>query len=231
MTSEKTNILYCEDNQTLAFVTKDNLELRNYLVQHVRTGEEALHKLKEDDFDVLIMDIMLPGIDGFEVVRRIRERNIQIPIIFLSAKSMTEDKIEGLRSGADDYMTKPFSIEELVLRVEVCLKRNNTSQEPKNNTYTWGSIEFLPENLLVKSKLTNKRLTQKEADILTYFAEHPNQVIKRSDLLIEVWGEDDYFLGRSLDVFISRLRKILQEENSLEIRNIHSVGFEFVQPF
>lgn len=231
MKKPKTNILYCEDNETLAYVTKDNLELRNFTVDHVTTGEQALQKIKTQDYDAIIMDIMLPGMDGLEVVNRVRKNNNQTPIIFLSAKSMTEDKIEGLRSGADDYMTKPFSIEELVLRLEVCFKRGNQSGAPQADTYTWGSIQFIAQKLLIVANGTEKRLTQKESDILAYLASRPNQVIKRSDVLLEIWGEDDYFLGRSLDVFISRLRKILQTEPSLQIQNIHSVGFEFVQPF
>ncbi len=230
MNHSRPKILYCEDNETLAFVTKDNLELRNYEVEHVSTGEKVLSALRTNDYDLLIMDIMLPGMDGLDTVEKVRERHPELPIIFLTALSLTEDRVKGLRLGADDYLTKPFSIEELDLRMKVCLRRK-TYQPEEISEYRWGEIYFSYDKLILTVGGETLRLTQKEADVLLYFSARPNRVLKRAEILLEIWGEDDYFLGRSLDVFISRLRKYLSSDPSLEIANVHGVGFEFINPY
>jgi DNA-binding response OmpR family regulator len=148
-----------------------------------------------------------------------------VPIIFLTARSLKEDKIKGLKIGADDYITKPFSIEELILKIEVFLRRRTISTPSTASKFSIGEYEFDHPNLTLLHGDDAKTLTQREADLLKLFAEQPNQVIKRSDILEKLWGEDDYFLGRSLDVFISRLRKYLKKDESLKIENIHGVGF------
>ncbi len=222
----KPSILYVEDDPTLSFVTKDNLEMQGYSVTHCENGRIAIETFEHTTFDLCILDVMLPEMDGFQVANFIRRKNSEIPIIFLTAKSLKEDKIHGLRLGADDYLTKPFSIEELQLKIEIFLKRSkvytkdNTESIFKIGNYTF---DFLNLSLVYQDKI--RTLTQKEADVLRYFILHKNLVIKRSSILESVWGEDDYFLGRSLDVFISRLRKYLSDDPSILLENIHGIGF------
>lgn len=223
----KAHLLYVEDDESLSFVTRDNLELQGYQITHCATGQEAMHVIEQNSpkIDLYILDVMLPDIDGFAIARRIRERDTHTPILFLTAKSLKEDRLKGLRLGADDYITKPFSIEELMLKVEIFLRRSQISMPDAPLEYTLGKFRFDHQNLLLKGEGGPRQLTQKEADLLRLFAEQPNQVIRRSDILKKLWGEDDYFLGRSLDVFISRLRKYLRGDDRLKIENIHGVGF------
>jgi DNA-binding response OmpR family regulator len=169
---------------------------------------------------------MLPRKDGFSLAEQIREVNKDIPILFLTAKSMKEDKITGFLKGGDDYITKPFSIEELLLRINVFMKRSQIFAEGNSTTYNIGSTEFDYKNLTVTIGDEVRTLTQKEAEVLRYLISRPNSVIKRSEILENIWGEDDYFLGRSLDVFISRLRKYIKSDHTLEIVNLHGVGFK-----
>lgn len=224
----KPHILYVEDDESLGFVTKDNLELKGYQITHCTDGQSALTIAKSGKFDLCLLDVMLPEKDGFALASEIRQWNIHIPIIFLTAKSLREDKIRGLKIGGDDYITKPFSVEELVLKIEVFLGRNRkTNWNHQNKIQSLGSFKFDYKNLLLIHNDTNRKLTQKEADLLKLLSENKNQVIKRSAILEKIWGEDDYFLGRSLDVFISRLRKYLRADDHLKIENIHGVGFRF----
>jgi len=218
------HLLYVEDDESLSFVTRDNLELQGYQVTYCADGASAMEQVKEGSFDLCILDVMLPDVDGFTIAQEIRKTNIEVPIIFLTARSLKEDKIQGLKLGADDYMTKPFSIEELLLKIQVFLKRSKVFHvEGASNQL--GDYLFDYKNLSLRNGDYNKVLTQKEADLLNLFFLNQNEVIKRSDILEKVWGEDDYFLGRSLDVFISRLRKYLKHDESLKIENIHGVGF------
>ena len=221
----KAHILYVEDDESLSFVTRDNLELQGYRITYCENGKDAMHVIKQNDFDLCILDVMLPDFDGFTIAEEIRKFNTQVPIIFLTAKSMKEDRIRGLRLGADDYMTKPFSIEELILKVEIFLRRSKIASAPVPTYLTVGNYLLDHKNLLLKFGNQAKNLTQKEADLLKMFMENKNEVIKRSFILETLWGEDDYFLGRSLDVFISRLRKYLSQDERISVENIHSVGF------
>lgn len=223
----KAHLLYVEDDESLSFVTRDNLELQGYQITHCATGKEALNIIEAHptDIDLYILDVMLPDIDGFAIARRIRELDTHTPILFLTAKSLKEDRLKGLRLGADDYITKPFSIEELMLKVEIFLRRSQIPLPENASEYALGQFRFDYQNLLLKGQGEPRQLTQKEADLLKLFAEQRNQVIRRSDILKKLWGEDDYFLGRSLDVFISRLRKYLRKDSRLKIENIHGVGF------
>ncbi|MEL6719849.1 MAG: response regulator transcription factor [Bacteroidota bacterium] len=224
----KAHLLYVEDDETLSFVTKDNLELEGYKVTHCINGKAALETIQKQDFDLCILDVMLPGIDGFEIAKNIRKNNQTIPILFLTAKSLKEDRIHGLKIGGDDYITKPFSIEELLLKIEIFLRRKNVVTAPQEEAVLQlGEYTFDYGNLELSIAAQEKRLTQREADLLKYFSDHRNRVLKRSEILTSIWGEDDYFLGRSLDVFISRLRKYLNKDNRLKIENIHGVGFQF----
>ena len=219
------HLLYVEDDETLSFVTQDNLEIQGYKITYCNNGRDALAAWKDQSFDLCILDVMLPFIDGFTLAKEIRKFNKDVPIIFLTAKSLKEDKIYGLRLGGDDYITKPFSIEELILKIEIFLKRNKVNNRERNVNFSIASYNFDYNNLSLACEDCNKTLTQKEADLLKLFAENKNQVLKRSTILEGIWGEDDYFMGRSLDVFISRLRKYLKNDETIKIENIHGVGF------
>lgn len=225
----KATILYVEDDESLGFVTRDNLEIAGYQITHCMDGLEALEHIKNATFDLCLLDVMLPEMDGFTLAKEIRKRDTHIPILFLTAKSLKEDRIHGLKLGADDYITKPFSIEELILKVEVFLRRSkNIGQTPDQTVLKIGQFELDYKNLSLMMGDDNRKLTQREADLLKFLIENKNQVVQRGMILEKIWGENDYFLGRSLDVFISRLRKYLKLDATLKIENIHGVGFRLV---
>lgn len=220
-----TKILYVEDNLSLRFVTSDQLIKRNYDVVTSQDGLEAFELFQKNVFDICVLDVMLPKIDGFELAKKIRAKNKHIPIIFLTARSMQEDKIEGLKLGGDDYLTKPFDIEELCLKIEIFSKRKQISNL-QNDSYKIGKyvLSILEQKIILKD--SEQKLTLKETKLLSLFAEKENTIIKREDILINLWGKNDYFLGRSLDVFISRLRKYLKADDNISIENIRGVGFK-----
>lgn len=220
-------ILYTEDDETLAFLTKDNLEQNNYEVIHCPDGKLGLETFKKESFDICIFDIMMPKMDGFELATEIRKANTDIPIIFLSAKTLKEDRIKGLRLGADDYLVKPFSIEELLLKIEIFLKRSQKNIPVEKAVYEIGKYQFDTKNFILFNENEKIGLTQREAELLKLFLDNKNSVLKREQILTSLWGTDDYFMGRSLDVFISRLRKILANENGISIENLHGIGFRF----
>lgn len=222
----KYKILYAEDDETLAFLTKDNLE-NHYDVTHCTDGEMCLESFKKESFDICIFDIMMPKMDGFDLAEKVRKINSDVPIIFLSAKTLKEDRIKGLRLGADDYLVKPFSIEELLLKIEIFLKRSQKSSISENVIYNVGKYQFDSKNYLVFTDTEKISLTQREAELLKLFLDNKNVVMKREEILKSLWGNDDYFMGRSLDVFISRLRKILSTEKGIVIENLHGIGFKF----
>ncbi len=227
MSKTKAHILYVEDDQTLGFVTKDNLERVGFNVSHFADGKEALEAMRSMDFDLAILDIMLPEIDGFSLARALRLRNGHVPILFLSAKSMKEDKLKGFMSGGDDYITKPFSIEELIMRVNVFLRRSKVLGPDTRKAHEIGDYTLYYSDLMLRHRSgKEKLLTQKEADVLRFLVERENQICRRNLILEKIWGEDDYFMGRSLDVFISRLRKYLSDDEMVQIENIHGVGFK-----
>lgn len=224
---KKASLLYVEDDTTLSFVTRDNLEMKGYAVDYCEDGIRALEMINVKTYDLCILDVMLPKMDGFTLASRIREKNQEIPILFLTARSTREDRIFGLQIGADDYITKPFSIEELLLKIEIFLKRSKILAPPLKlkSTITLGQFLFDPANQQLSGFGESLSLTRRENELLLHFAENMNQVIKREDLLIKVWGNDHFFASRSLDVFISRLRKILKADPGLIIENIHNVGY------
>ncbi|QRR02997.1 response regulator transcription factor [Dyadobacter sandarakinus] len=223
----KKKILYAEDDPNLAFATKDNLEEYDYEVVHAADGAEALDFFEKDHFDICVLDIMMPKMDGFTLAEKIRNADSQVPILFLSARSMQEDKIKGLKLGADDYITKPFSIEELKLRIEVFLRRSKSdiAVSAKPDTARIGKYAFDFQKLNLSLDGQTQNLTFREAEVLKYISERADQVIRRDELLKAIWGDDDYFMGRSLDVFISRLRKYLSGDPDIRIDNVHGVGF------
>ena len=227
MTKNKPQILYVEDDIYLSFVTKDNLELKGYAITFCKDGKEALEAFQKKTFDLCILDVMMPEMDGYTLARNIRAVNEHIPILFLSAKSMKEDRITGLMAGGDDYITKPFSIEELCLKIEVFLKRSRISGSGKLNRgeIRLGNYIFDYMNLRLNYNNTSQRLTSRESELLKYLAENRNKVLKKEDILNEVWGSDSYFNSRSLDVFVSKLRKYLREDTTIQINNVHGIGF------
>jgi DNA-binding response OmpR family regulator len=187
-----------------------------------------LEVFKNEEFDICILDIMMPKMDGFELAEEIRKIDIDVPIIFLSAKTLKEDRIKGLRLGADDYLVKPFSIEELLLKIEIFLKRSQKNGLDKKSVYEIGKYQFDTKNFILFNENEKVGLTQREAELLKLFLDNKNLVLKRQQILNSLWGDDDYFMGRSLDVFISRLRKILANEKGIAIENLHGIGFRFI---
>lgn len=220
-------ILYAEDDETLAYLTKDNLEQNNYKVTHCMDGLSSLENFKTNTFDICIFDIMLPKMDGFELTREIRKINPDVPIFFLSSKILKEDRIKGLKLGADDYLVKPFSIEELLLKIEIFLARSKKNKNFDQQIYTIGAYEFNASSYRVCREDEKISLTQREGQLLKLFLDNKEKVLKREEILKKLWGNDDYFLGRSLDVFISRLRKILSKDQRISIENLHGIGFRF----
>lgn len=221
----KPKIFYLEDDATLAFLTKDNLEEKGFEVVHCLSGKDAFEIFIGTGFDLCILDIMLPEVDGFTIAKLIRQKNPHIPILFLSAKSLKEDKLEGFKLGGDDYILKPFSIEELVCRINVFLKRNNTDSLIKREDLKLGSFTFQYSSLSLSLEDTQISLTKREADLLHLFIENMNKIVTREEILKKLWGDDDYFMGRSLDVFVSRLRKLFKADPNIQLENVHGVGF------
>ncbi len=230
MSEKNFKLLLVEDDEALRFIVKDNLEQNNYDVEVAEDGQIALELFEKNDFDLIILDVMLPKIDGFQVAERIRKANQQVPIIFLTARSMNEDKITGLTIGGDDYIPKPFSMEELLLKIKIFLKRSQSQPVANGSsirTIEIGAFIFHPEELTLSINGEARNLTLKEAELILLFAENQNKVLSRNDILKKVWGSDDYFLGRSLDVFISRLRKYFKNDPNVKIINLHGIGFRF----
>jgi len=219
-------ILLVEDDEALSFIIKDHLTKNKYAVEHYKEGKKALEAFKSKTFHCCILDIMLPEMDGFELAKQIRSIDEDVPIIFLTARSLTEDRIYGLRIGADDYITKPFSIEELLLKIKIFLRRSNVvNPSIKTQIYRTGQYIFNYPNLQLIFNGKAQKLTQREGDLLKMLVEHKGSIVKREDILNKLWGSANYYTSRSLDVFISRLRKLLQNDPKIKIENIHNVGY------
>jgi DNA-binding response OmpR family regulator len=226
----KIKILLVEDDLNLGLVITDHLKSLDYDVICAEDGSEGLVKFNEDAFDLCILDVMLPLLDGFSLAKDIRKINTEIPILFLTAKSMTEDKITGFEAGGDDYLTKPFSMQEFQLRVKALLRRVKVAKTEDEKVYNIGLYSYDKENQILTISGKEKTLTKKEAQILRLLFKYKNQVISREIILKGVWGQDDYFVGRSLDVFITKLRKYFGEDPRIVISNLHGVGFKFEIP-
>ncbi len=224
---KKASILYVEDDLTLSFITRDNLMLKGYEVDFADDGLKALEMIRLRSYDLYILDVMLPKMDGFTLAAKIRETNVDTPIIFLTARSLMEDRIHGLQLGGDDYITKPFSIEELVLKIEVFLRRRKIIPLENNRTtvIALGAYSFNADNQQLYFADKVSTLTFRECELLRLFAQNLNQIVKREQILMKVWGNDQYFSSRSLDVFISRIRKLLKSDPAIKIENIHNIGY------
>ena len=223
----KVKILLAEDDTSLGFMIADQLKSEGYNVTLCSDGAEAFQRFNDQKFHLCIFDVMMPKKDGFTLAKDIRKIDSEIPILFLTAKSMTEDKVAGFRSGGDDYLTKPFSIDELQVRITALLKRINIIIEtPEDKVIKIGSYIFDTENFILRHTKFEKTLTKKEAQILKILHKFKNQVVERDFVLNAVWGQDDYFVGRSLDVFITKLRKYFTEDETIHIVNVHGIGFK-----
>ena len=223
-------IFYVEDDANLSLVVKECLEVAGHQVFHFTKGDEAMVNFARLDADLCILDVMLPGVDGFSIAKAIRSLNPSIPIIFISARLGIEDKLNALNIGADDYIFKPFSIEEVLLKVKIFFKRKSASATDDSDRYKPAQIGiFLFDyfNYTLSFDQTEIKLTQRESELIRFFLKNANKVIKREDILIALWGQDDYFLGRSLDVFISKIRKHFQPDPNIKIETIPRVGFRF----
>ena len=230
MQQAKGNILFAEDDSSLAFMVKDTLEEEGYKVVHCSDGQTAIDNFDKSKFDICILDIMMPNKDGYTVAKKIRQQSDVIPILFLSTKNQEEDRLKGYETGADDYLAKPFSMPEFLKKIEVFLRRSKKLYSETIEDFVIGNIHFSFVNLKIVAQGETFNITQREADLLKFFCEHQNKVVKREEVLINVWGKDDFFLGRSMDVFISKIRKYLKAEPGVAIETIHGIGFRFTVP-
>ncbi|GAA4846876.1 response regulator transcription factor [Algivirga pacifica] len=232
--SDTVKILLVEDDKIVASIVKKYLDLRGYLVHHAGDGVSGLKEFEKYKFDLLILDVMMPHKDGYNLAEEIRQRDQYVPILFMSSNNMPKDKIKAFQTGADDYIAKPVDMEELELRIKVILKRQNSEpkvdfdreEDPQEIHIGQYTLDF-PYQKLSRGDDTRK-LTTREAELLRFLYRKRNGLIKREYILQEVWGDDDYYKGRSLDVFMSRLRKYLKDDPSIEILNVHGIGFKFL---
>jgi len=224
----KIKVLLAEDDENLGMLLNNYLKAKGYETDLARNGKIALEKFNTSDYQFLIFDVMMPEMDGFALAKEIRVIDQDIPILFLTAKGMKEDKLEGFSIGADDYLTKPFSMEELVARMSAILKRSGIDEEDVVTEYTIGAFTFDPEKRTIEINGNSSKLTTKENQLLRLLAKNKNKVLDRQAALRAIWGDDNYFNGRSMDVYIAKLRKMLKEDDRIEIMNIHGKGFKLI---
>ncbi len=229
MQKTRPHILLMEDDCNLGYILKEALEIKGFTVTHSKNGEEGLTHFRENSFQAFILDIMMPLKDGFTVAKEIRQSDQFTPIIFLTARTMQDDKLKGFRIGADDYITKPFSSEELVLRLKAILKRTSSVfNEDGSMVFQVGAFLFYSHERKLELKDKTFRLSTKESDLLKLLCENKNKIVRRDMALKVVWGNDDYFTARSMDVYIARLRKLLREDSNVELQNVHGTGFKLI---
>jgi len=226
MNGKRPHILLVEDDLSLGYLLSDLLEMNGFSVKLCRDGESGMKAFNAAHFDLCLLDVMLPAQDGFTLATRIRALNKTVPFIFITARSLKDDKLKGFGLGADDYITKPFEEEELLARIRAVLRR---SGEEKNSapeqSFALGKYVFDAGMQTLRLGESTRRITARESQVLQALCLHRNRILKRSELLKAVWGDDDYFMGRSLDVFITKLRKYLKDDPAVEIENVHGVGF------
>jgi DNA-binding response OmpR family regulator len=222
----KIKILLAEDEDSLGMIVKESLETRNFIVFHAKNGEEALQLYQTEKPDILVLDVMMPLKDGFTVAKEIRLENKRIPIIFLTAKSQTSDVLEGFNHGGNDYLKKPFSMEELIIRIQSLLNRielKTSTDSIQIGTYTFNYTKQTLEYFKISENLTHR-----EAQLLFYLFENKNEVLDRTFILNKLWGNDDFFNARSMDVFISKLRKKLKKDSNVQILNVRGYGYKLI---
>ncbi len=228
MSKKKFKILLAEDDLNLGILLVDYLETEGFDVKLRKDGELAFKAFQGNQFDLCLLDVMMPKMDGFSLAKEIRMKDKIVPIIFITAKSLKEDKLKGYGLGADDYITKPFDEEELLWKIKAVIRRiPENKSESKTEIISLGLYAFDFNNQSLSICGQTKRITEKESDILNYLSGHRNNVIKREEMLKDLWGENDYFFGRSLDVFITKIRKYLKDDPNLSIENVFGVGFIF----
>ncbi len=226
-----TRILIAEDDPNLGTILAEYLQAKHYEVKLVENGQIAFEEFAKSEYDLLLLDVMMPVKDGFTLAQEIRKINKEVPIIFLTAKSMKEDTIEGFKLGADDYVTKPFSMEELLLRISAILRRTSAKdqEDDKPKNYTIGKFEFDPRLQTLTADDETKKLTSKESQLLKLLCMNKNEVLERESALKAIWGDDSYFNSRSMDVYITKLRKYLKPDEQVELINVHGRGFKLIE--
>ncbi|MCF8221784.1 MAG: response regulator transcription factor [Bacteroidales bacterium] len=221
-------ILLAEDDVNLGILLTDYLNAKGYSVSHHTDGKKAIDAFSEASFDLCLLDIMLPEIDGISLAKKIRAKREDIPVIFLTAKSQEDDKIEGFRVGADDYITKPFSMEELIYRIEAILRRTRNHPLEDSEEYKLGIFTFQPLSQVLRSDNKSHKLTTKESELLHLLCKNRNEILERNYALKTIWVDDNYFNARSMDVYITKLRKYLKEDPSITILNVHGKGYKLL---
>ncbi len=226
--SEKINILLAEDDDNLGQLLKTFLTSKDFNVQLAVNGKIAFEYFRENKFDFCIFDVMMPEMDGYALLKEIREIDRKVPVLFLTAKSMKDDKLEGFGAGADDYLTKPFSIEELLARINAILRRVDSPTKGEHPVLEVGKIPYEPDSRVLHLAAGDKKLTTKENQLLHLLVKNQDEVLDRQATLRAIWGDDNYFNGRSMDVYIAKLRKLLKEDEAIEILNVHGKGFKLI---
>ncbi len=226
-----TSVLLVEDDRNMCYLLKENFAANGYKVETCHDGKEGFRRFRESQFNLCILDIMLPRMDGFQLATKIRLLNETIPIIFLTSRSMEADKLEGFKTGCDDYITKPFSLMELNYRMQAVLKRSpNRIEGNLRDIYKIGIFEFDSKYRILKMENSpDKKLTPKEAELLKLFCEKKNELVTRSFILNHIWGDDDYFIARSMDVYLTRIRNLLKPDPFLEIVNVYGTGYQLLE--
>jgi DNA-binding response OmpR family regulator len=228
---DKIKIFMCEDDENLGMLLREYLQAKGYVVDLFSDGESGYKAFVKDQYDICVLDVMMPKKDGFTLAQEIRSINSEVPIIFLTAKTLKEDILEGFKIGADDYLTKPFSMEELLLRIEAILRRVNGKKTKEIPSYKVGSFYFdTQKQTLIKDDGEQTKLTTKESELLGLLCSHANEILERNYALKAIWGNDNYFNARSMDVYITKLRKLLKVDPTIEIINIHGKGYKLIAP-
>ena len=227
---EKMKILLCEDDENLGMLLREYLQAKGYNTELCNDGEAGYKTFLREKFDLCVFDVMMPKKDGFTLARDIRQSNQEVPIIFLTAKTLKEDILEGFKIGADDYLTKPFSMEELTFRIEAVLRRVRGKKNRDRSSYKIGSFTFDTQKQLLSRGENLTKLTTKESELLSLLCAHANEILQRDFALKTIWIDDNYFNARSMDVYITKLRKHLKADPNVEIINIHGKGYKLITP-
>ncbi|HHU26442.1 MAG TPA: response regulator transcription factor [Bacteroidales bacterium] len=227
---EKLRIFLCEDDENLGMLLREYLQAKGFETDLFPDGEAGYKGFVKTKYDLCIVDVMMPKKDGITLVKEIRSINSEVPVIFLTAKNMKEDVLEGFKAGADDYITKPFSMEELVFRIEAIIRRVRGKKSKEQLVYNFGNMRFDTQKQLLTINDETKKLTTKESELLSLLCAHANDILERNHALKQIWEEDTYFNARSMDVYITKLRKLLRPEPNIEIINIHGKGYKLIVP-
>lgn len=227
---EKLRLFLCEDDENLGMLLREYLQAKGFDTDLYPDGEAGYKGFVKEKYDLCVLDVMMPKKDGITLVKEIRAINSEIPIIFLTAKNMKEDILEGFKAGADDYITKPFSMEELVLRIEAIIRRVRGKKVKEQQIYNFGNLKFDTQKQILSISDQETKLTTKESELLALLCAHANQILERNHALKQIWVDDNYFNARSMDVYITKLRKLLKADPEIEIINIHGKGYKLIVP-